>query len=195
MSVEGDVTWHRSAVHRQTRTAVSGGEGLTVWLTGLSGSGKSTIAVALEEALLTRGRLCYRLDGDNLRHGLNSDLGFSPADRAENVRRIGEVALLMADAGAVAVAAAISPYREAREAVRSIHATAGVRFVEVFVDAPLAVCSMRDPKGLYARARAGEVPNMTGVSAPYEAPDSPDLRIDTTHLSPASAADRLLEVV
>jgi bifunctional enzyme CysN/CysC len=149
--------------------------GATVWFTGLSGSGKSTIANAVAERLLEIGRPAYVLDGDNLRHGLNADLGFSAADRAENVRRVGEVARLMADAGLVVLVPVISPYRADRDRVRTAHDAAGLRFVEIFVDTPLELCEQRDPKGLYAKARAGEVTGMTGIDDPYEPPLTPEL--------------------
>jgi adenylyl-sulfate kinase len=161
-----------------------------VWLTGLSGSGKSTLANAVAERLLDDGRPAYVLDGDNLRHGLNADLGFSAADRAENVRRVGEVARLMADAGLVVLAPVISPYRADRGRVRAAHEAAGLRFVEVFVDTPLELCERRDPKGLYAKARAGEVTGMTGIDDPYEPPLTPDVRIE-----PADVADQVALVV
>jgi bifunctional enzyme CysN/CysC len=170
-----NVTWHSGDVTREDRARVTGGEGLTVWLTGLSGSGKSTIAVAVEAALLERGRHAYLLDGDNLRHGLNGNLGFSAEDRAENVRRVGEVAKLVADAGTVALVSLVSPYAADRERVRAVHADAGLRFVEVFVDTPLEECERRDPKGLYAKARAGELKGMTGIDDPYEPPSEPEL--------------------
>jgi bifunctional enzyme CysN/CysC len=170
-----NVTWHTGAVTRADRERVTGGEGLTVWLTGLSGSGKSTIAAAVEAALLSRGRHAYLLDGDNLRHGLNGNLGFSAEDRAENVRRVGEVARLVADAGTVALVSLVSPYAADRDRVRAAHADAGLRFVEVFVDTPLEECERRDPKGLYAKARAGELKGMTGIDDPYEAPVEPEL--------------------
>jgi bifunctional enzyme CysN/CysC len=150
---------------------------VTVWFTGLSGAGKSTIAVAVAQQLVSSGRSVTVLDGDEIRRGLNADLGFSAADRSENIRRIGEVARLMADAGLIVLVPVISPYRADRERVRTIHATAGLAFVEVFVDTPLDVCEQRDPKGLYARARAGELTGFTGVDDPYEAPDAPDVRI------------------
>jgi adenylyl-sulfate kinase len=172
-----NVTWHSGKVTREDRARVTGGEGLTVWLTGLSGSGKSTIAVAVEAALLERGRHAYLLDGDNLRHGLNGNLGFSAEDRAENVRRVGEVAKLLADAGTVALVSLVSPYAADRERVRGAHADAGLRFVEVFVDTPLEECERRDPKGLYAKARAGELKGMTGIDDPYEPPASPELTL------------------
>ncbi|MHB1138402.1 MAG: adenylyl-sulfate kinase [Microthrixaceae bacterium] len=169
------VVWHDGAVERATRAAITGGPGAVVWFTGLSGSGKSTVAVELERRLVADGRAAYLLDGDNVRHGLNADLGFSAADRDENVRRVGEVAALFADAGVVAVVPLVSPYRAARDAVRARVEGAGLRFVEVFVDTPLEECERRDPKGLYAKARAGELRNMTGIDDPYEAPSSPDL--------------------
>jgi adenylyl-sulfate kinase len=163
---------------------------VTLWFTGLSGSGKSTIANAVAERLLELGRPAYVLDGDNLRHGLNADLGFSAADRAENVRRVGEVARLMADAGLVVLVPVISPYRADRDRVREAHEAAGLRFVEVFVDTPLELCEQRDPKGLYAKARAGEVTGMTGIDDPYEPPPTPELV-----LTPAALPDQVDLVV
>jgi bifunctional enzyme CysN/CysC len=190
-----DVVWHQGAVSGAEREAITGGPGLTIWLTGLSGSGKSTIAHETERRLVTSGRAAYVLDGDNLRHGINSDLGFGRRDRTENVRRVGEVALLMADAGLVVLVPVISPYREDRDAVRRRHEALGVPFVEVFVDAPLDVCEMRDPKGLYARARAGEVTGMTGIDDPYESPESPDLRLDTSNVLVDESVARVAELV
>jgi adenylyl-sulfate kinase len=172
-----NVRWHGGTVTREDRARVTGGDGMTVWLTGLSGSGKSTIAVAVEAALLERGRHAYLLDGDNLRHGLNGNLGFSAEDRAENVRRVGEVAKLLADAGTVTLVSLVSPYAADRDRVREIHADAGLRFVEVFVDTPLEECERRDPKGLYAKARSGELKGMTGIDDPYEPPASPELTL------------------
>ena len=166
-----NLTWHEGALSRADRPWL----GSTVWLTGLSGSGKSTIAVALERRLMLAGRPACRLDGDNLRHGLNADLGFSPADRDENVRRAGEVAAILAEAGVVAIVPLISPYRAARDRARAVHEARGVPFFEVFVDTPIEVCEERDPKGLYTTARAGELPGFTGIDDPYEAPVSPDL--------------------
>ncbi|MEO7427921.1 MAG: adenylyl-sulfate kinase [Acidimicrobiales bacterium] len=166
-----NVTWHPGQVLRDERPS----RGATVWLTGLSGSGKSTVAVACERRLVDAGRPAYVLDGDNLRHGLNGDLGFSAADRAENVRRVGHVARLIADAGVVALVPLISPYRADRELVRSLHVEADVPFLEVFVDTPIELCEQRDPKGLYAKARAGEITGFTGIDDPYEAPTAPDL--------------------
>jgi bifunctional enzyme CysN/CysC len=151
--------------------------GLTVWFTGLSGAGKSTIASAVAQRLSAADRLVTILDGDELRRGLNADLGFSAVDRSENIRRVGEVARLMADAGLVVLVPVISPYRADRDRVRAIHASTGLGFVEVFVDTPLEVCERRDPKGLYARARAGELTGLTGVDDPYEAPETPDVRV------------------
>lgn len=183
-----NVTWHGGEVARDERPH----RGATVWLTGLSGSGKSTVAVALERLLVAEGRPAYRLDGDNLRHGLNADLGFTAADRDENVRRAGEVALLLADAGVVALVPLISPYRTGRNRARTAHATAGVPFVEVFVDTPIEICEQRDPKGLYARARAGEISGFTGIDDPYEAPEEPELRLTPDDGDPATQAAAVL---
>ncbi len=187
-----NVTWHRGSVMPGARAAITGGPGLTVWLTGLSGSGKSTIAHAVEAGLVEAGRAAYVLDGDNLRHGINSDLGFSKEDRAENVRRVGEIARLIADAGLVALVPVISPYAADRAAVRAAHEDLGLSFLEVFVDTPLEVCEARDPKGLYARARAGEIEGMTGVDDPYEAPTMPDLSVDTSTMSVEACASAVL---
>lgn len=170
-----NIVWHDSIVPREQRWATLGGRGATVWFTGLSGSGKSTIAVEVERLLLARRQAAYLLDGDNLRHGLNADLGFSAADRNENVRRVGEVARLFADAGVVALVPLISPYRRGRDHARAIHAAAGLTFLEVYVDTPIDICERRDPKGLYKKARAGELRNFTGVDDPYEPPLAPDL--------------------
>ncbi|MFS3130720.1 sulfate adenylyltransferase subunit CysN [Nocardioides sp. Bht2] len=172
-----NVVWQNGAVERAARPAPEAGRGMTVWLTGLSGSGKSTIAVEAERQLSESGRAAYLLDGDNLRHGLNADLGFSVADRAENVRRTGAVAQILADTGQIAIVSLVSPDAAARDRVRAAHREAGLRFVEVFVDTPLAVCEGRDPKGLYARARAGEIADFTGIDAPYEAPTEPEVRL------------------
>ena len=172
-----NVTWHDAATSREERWSTTGTRGATVWLTGLSGSGKSTIAVELLRILVAQGFATYSLDGDNLRHGLNGDLGFSAADRAENIRRVGEVARLFADAGLIAVVPVISPYREGRDHARSIHEGSGLEFVEVFVDTPIEVCESRDVKGLYAKARAGELTGFTGIDDPYEAPERADLEL------------------
>jgi bifunctional enzyme CysN/CysC len=169
------VVWHPGTRSAQQRWAAIGARGATVWFTGLSGSGKSTVAVAVEDALLGEGRPAYLLDGDNLRHGLNHDLGFSPEDRSENVRRVGEVARLFADAGVVALVPLISPYGADRDRARAAHELADLIFVEVFVDTPIELCERRDPKGLYAKARAGEITGFTGIDDPYEAPVRPEL--------------------
>lgn len=188
-----NVVWHDGVVGRTERASVTGGPGMTVWLTGLSGSGKSTIAYEVEKQLVESGRAAYVLDGDNLRHGINSDLGFSKEDRGENVRRVGEIARLMADSGLVVLVPVISPYRADREAVRAKHEDIGLHFVEVFVDTPLDLCETRDPKGLYARARAGEITGMTGVDDPYEAPPAPDIAVDGARASVSEAAASVLE--
>lgn len=179
-----NTVWHPSALGRGDRPFA----GATVWFTGLSGSGKSTVAVEVERLLVESGRPAYLLDGDNLRQGLNGDLGFSAPDRSENIRRVGEVARLFADAGVVALVPVISPYRADRDRARSIHAMASVPFLEVFVDTPLAVCEARDPKGLYARARAGEITGFTGIDDPYEAPESPELRLTPEDGEPGAQA-------
>jgi bifunctional enzyme CysN/CysC len=166
-----NLTWHPGGVAREDRPSL----GATVWFTGLSGSGKSTVAVACETRLVAFDRSAYILDGDNIRQGLNGDLGFSAADRAENVRRVGHLARLMADAGIVVLVPLISPYRADRDAVRALHRAADLPFFEVFVDTPIDVCEQRDPKGLYAKARAGEITGFTGIDDPYEAPVQPEL--------------------
>lgn len=188
---DSHVVWHSSEVSREERATA----GATVWLTGLSASGKSTIAVELERRLVAAGTPAYRLDGDNLRHGLNADLGFSAEDRAENVRRVGSVAQLFADSGAVAVACLISPYREDRDRVRAAHEAAGLRFVEVYVDTPIEQCEARDPKGMYAKARAGEITGFTGVDDPYEVPEHAELVIRPEDGTPAELAQRIMEVL
>lgn len=180
-------------MERQQRYQLLGQRGATIWLTGLSASGKSTIAFTAEHALVERGRLAYVLDGDNIRHGLNRNLGFSPADRSENIRRIGEVAKLFADAGVITFTSFISPYRVDRDGVRTLHEQARLTFLEVYVSAPIEVCESRDPKGLYRKARAGEIPDFTGVSAPYEPPLRPELTLRTDELSPQEAAGLILE--
>jgi adenylylsulfate kinase len=185
-----NIVWHQGAVTRDDREKLNGHKGCTVWLTGLSGSGKSTIAVDLEKALLSRGTRAYILDGDNVRHGLNKNLGFSPEDRTENIRRIGEVAKLFTEAGMVAVTAFISPYRADRDQVRAIMADGD--FIEVHVDCPVEVCEQRDVKGLYKKARAGEIKEFTGISAPYEAPAKAELTIESSKLSVAESVARIL---
>ncbi len=188
-----NVVWHESEVPRDERWAAAGVRGATVWLTGLSGSGKSTVASALTALLTERRVLTYTLDGDNLRHGLNGDLGFSADDRAENVRRVGEVARLFADAGVVALVPLISPYRAGRDHARALHDAAQLPFLEVFVDTPIEVCEARDPKGLYAKARAGELTGFTGIDDPYEPPVSAELVLrDTT---PEAGAARIADLL
>jgi bifunctional enzyme CysN/CysC len=176
--VAENITFHPSKLSREERWGTLDTGGATIWMTGLSGSGKSTIATALEHSLVSSGRFAYMLDGDNLRHGLNADLGFSESDRAENVRRVGEVARILAEAGTVSIVSLVSPYKGERDKVRAAHEEAGIPFFEVFVDTPLEECERRDPKGLYAKARAGEITNLTGVGAPYEAPTDPELVTD-----------------
>ncbi|GIW39688.1 MAG: adenylyl-sulfate kinase [Candidatus Binatia bacterium] len=185
-----DIVWHSSTVTREERERRSGHRGCTIWLTGLPASGKSTLANLLEKTLWERGARAYVLDGDNIRHGLNRDLGFSPEDRQENIRRIGEVAKLFTDAGVIVITAFISPYRSDRDNVRRIMREGD--FIEVFVDAPLEVCEARDPKGHYKKARAGSLPDFTGVSAPYEAPENPELRLRTDRLSPEECVSRIV---
>jgi adenylylsulfate kinase len=172
-----NITWHGSTVTTEQRQELLGQRGCVVWLTGLSASGKSTIARRVEQLLLEQGRMVYVLDGDNVRFGLNKDLGFSPADRTENIRRIGEVAKLFADSCAITLTAFISPYREDRDKVRAIMPAGS--FVEAYVNASVEVCEERDPKGLYKKARAGQIPEFTGISAPYEAPEAPELELRT----------------
>jgi bifunctional enzyme CysN/CysC len=187
-----DVTWHPHGVSRERRWREAGQRGATIWFTGLPSSGKSTIAAALEERLLAAGRAAYMIDGDNLRHGLNADLGFDAAARGENVRRAAEVARLFADAGTVALVSLVSPYAADRERARALHEADGLPFVEVFVDTPLEECERRDPKGLYARARAGEITGFTGIDDPYEPPASPDVRIGASDQPLADAVELLL---
>jgi adenylyl-sulfate kinase len=189
-----DTRWHEGEVSAERRAAALGYKGTTVWMTGLPASGKSTLAVAVESRLVGGGRPALRLDGDNLRHGLNGDLGFSAEDRAENVRRTAHAAALLAEAGVVALVALVSPYAADRAAARAIHAAAGVPFVEVWVSTPLEECERRDPKGLYARARAGELPGLTGIDAPYEAPGTADLEVTGDEPIDA-AATRLLALL
>jgi len=184
-----DVTWHHGTVSPEQRQANMGQRGATVWLTGLSGSGKSTVAVAAEQLLIRMGHHVYRLDGDNVRHGLCGDLGFSAQDREENIRRIAHVAQLFADAGIICLCSFVSPYRAARQQVRETHEKAGNAFFEAYVNVPLEVAESRDPKGLYAKARKGEIKNFTGIDDPFEAPESPDLDIPT-HEQPVEASAR-----
>lgn len=186
--VSSNVVWHESEVPRAERWRAAGVRGATVWFTGLSGSGKSTVASALTALLTSRGVLTYTLDGDNLRHGLNGDLGFSADDRNENVRRVGEVARLFADAGVVTLVPLISPYRAGRAHARTLHEAAGLPFIEVFVDTPIELCEQRDPKGLYAEARAGRITGFTGIDDPYEPPLHAELVLPGGTVTPADAA-------
>ncbi|KAF9178899.1 Adenylyl-sulfate kinase [Haplosporangium sp. Z 767] len=177
--VATNITWHHGAFTREERQKVLGQKGLTIWFTGLSASGKSTLASALEQHLVSLKVAAYRLDGDNIRFGLNKDLGFGPDARTENIRRIAEVSKLFADSTQIAITAFISPYISDREAARKLHEEAKIPFVEVFADAPLSVVEERDPKGLYKKAKAGEIKEFTGISAPYEAPVNPEIHIHT----------------
>ena len=190
-----NITWHESAVTREQRQSSLGQKGVTVWMTGLPSSGKSTIAVAVEQMLIDRGKHAYRLDGDNIRHGMNKNLGFSAEDRAENIRRIGEVAKLFADAGLITITSFISPYRADRDRARRLHEADDLPFLEVFVDAPLEVAEQRDPKGLYKKARAGEIKGFTGVDDPYEAPPGPELHLRTDQLSVEESAQKVLDLL
>jgi adenylyl-sulfate kinase len=178
-------------VTHEARARRNGHPGCVIWLTGLSGSGKSTIAAELERELFNLGKMAYVLDGDTVRHGLNSDLGFSPRDRQENIRRVGEMAKLFADAGVICVTAFISPYRENRDFVRQMLPPG--RFIEVFINAPLAVCEQRDVKGLYARSRANELKEFTGISAPYEPPLAPEVEVRTDQMPVTECATRILD--
>ena len=185
-----NIVWHHGTVTRADREKLGGHRGCTIWLTGLSGSGKSTIAVDLEKRLFERGAHTYILDGDNIRHGLNKNVGFSPADRTENIRRIGEVAKLFTDAGVVAVTAFISPYRADRDQVRALMGQGD--FIEIHVDCPVDICEGRDVKGLYKKARAGEIKEFTGISAPYEAPAKAELTIESHELSVEQSVAKIL---
>src|SRR5436305_1471298 len=188
-----NITWHEGHVTPQERAGLLKQKGCTIWFTGLSGSGKSTIAYTLEHALVQRGHLAYVLDGDNIRHGLNKNLGFSAADREENIRRIGEVAKLFADSGIITMTSFISPYRRDRDEVRALHAAGEIPFIEVYVNTPIETCETRDPKGLYKKARAGQLKNFTGIDDPYEAPCKPELTIDATKISPQDATIQVME--
>ncbi len=181
--VATNVIWHDGEISRDDRYQILRQKGATVWFTGLSGSGKSTIAVALEKALHSMNKLSYRLDGDNVRLGINKNLGFSEEDRKENIRRIGEIAKLFGDAGTISLSSFISPYKADRDEVRALHEAANLPFVEVFVDCSLSVAEERDPKGLYKKARAGEIRNFTGIDDPYEAPESPEIHLRTDEMS------------
>lgn len=186
-----NLTWHHSAITKEQRQTQLKQKSFVLWFTGLSGSGKSTISVALEDELFQRGNLVYRLDGDNIRHGLNKNLGFSPEDRTENIRRIGEVAKLFVDAGVIAMTAFISPYKADRDLVRKL--LADKEFIEVYVECSVEECEKRDVKGLYAKARSGEIKEFTGISAPYEAPEQPEIKINTEQLSVEQAVQSIIE--
>lgn len=188
-----NITWHEGAVSREERQKLTQQKPAVIWLTGLSACGKSTIAMALEQVLIQRGRLAYVLDGDNIRHGLNKNLGFSPEDRTENIRRIGEVSKLFVDAGLIVISSFISPYQADRQLAREL--VKDGEFIEIFVDAPVEVCAERDPKGLYKKALAGEIKGFTGVSpdAPYEAPAKPELHIKTNEKTLEESVQAILE--
>ena len=188
-----NVHWHEGEVANEHRHQLLGQKGVTLWFTGLSGSGKSTVAVALEEALYKRGKLVYRLDGDNIRLGINKNLGFSAEDRTENIRRIGEIARLFVDCGVVALSSFISPYRADRDQVRALHEENGVPFLEVFVDCSLEEAEKRDPKGLYKKARAGEIKNFTGIDDPYEAPSAPEIHLHSDAMSLEHEVELLIQ--
>jgi adenylylsulfate kinase len=178
-----NIVWHPGKITRAKRERLSGHRGFTIWFTGLSASGKSTLAVAMEEALYAHGCHAYVLDGDNVRHGLNNNLGFSPQDRTENIRRIAEVAKLFRDAGVISLTAFISPYRTDRDAARKLAEDEHDAFIEVFVDCPVGVCEKRDPKGMYQKARAGIIKDFTGISAPYEPPENPEIHLRTDQMT------------
>jgi adenylylsulfate kinase len=188
-----NITWHHGALTRADRERLLGQRGVTLWFTGLSGSGKSTVAREVERLLAERGRHVYTLDGDNVRYGLCQDLGFSAQDRVENIRRIGEVCKLFTDAGTLTLAAFVSPYRADRDRVRAIMLPGD--FVEIFVSAELEVCESRDPKGLYRKARAGEIAEFTGISAPYEPPERPELTLRTDRETVAQSAGHVLRLL
>jgi adenylyl-sulfate kinase len=194
MDTSPNVTPHQRSLTRERRWSALRARGATVWITGLPSAGKSTLGAAVEEALIDTGRDAYLLDGDDLRRGLCGDLGFARADREENVRRVGELARLLADSGTVAIAALVSPYAEMRSHVRARHLADGLPFFEVFMDTPVKVCAERDPKGLYARAYAGELDGFTGVDDPYQPPREPDLRV-RPELPLASAIDAVLDLL
>ncbi|MBP5627628.1 adenylyl-sulfate kinase [bacterium] len=195
MSEEKNIVWHKQSVTRELREKANGHKGCVLWYTGLSGSGKSTVANEVEKKLMALGVKSYLLDGDNIRHGLNSDLGFTKEDREENIRRIGEVAKLFADSGTVTGVAFISPYRSDRKRARDIVESSGLDFIEIYVKCPLEVCEQRDPKGLYKKARLGEIKNFTGLDAPYEEPTTCELVLMSSSAPPAELADKVLETL
>lgn len=188
-----NVYWHDGEISKTDREALLNQEGATLWFTGLSGSGKSTVAVALENALMARGHLCYRLDGDNVRMGINKNLGFSANDRTENIRRIGEISKLFVDTGVIVLSSFISPYSNDRDTVRSIHNESNFHFIEVFVDCSLESAESRDPKGLYKKARAGEIKNFTGIDDPYEPPKEPEIHLQSDKMSIDEEVNLILE--
>ena len=188
-----NVHWHHGDITREDRNRLLGQKGATLWFTGLSASGKSTIAVALEAVLYEQGKLCYRLDGDNIRFGINKNLGFSAEDRAENIRRIGEIAKLFVDSSLIVLSSFISPYWKDREQVRKLHEEAGFEFVEIFVDCSLETAEQRDPKGLYKKARAGEIKNFTGIDDPYEAPGNPEIHLHTDQMTLEEEVEIIVE--
>ena len=190
-----NVHWHGGEINRPERAQLLGHGGATLWFTGLSGSGKSTIAVALEQALYQRGVLVYRLDGDNIRLGINKNLGFSAEDRAENIRRVGEVSKLFVDGGVIVLSSFISPYLVDRQIVRELHEADNMPFIEVFVDCSLEAAEERDPKGLYKKARAGEIKNFTGIDDPYEAPEAPEVHLHTDQQSLEEEVEHLLALL
>jgi adenylylsulfate kinase len=190
-----NVYWHDGEVSREDRNTLLKQKGATLWFTGLSGSGKSTVAVALEKALMEKGHLCYRLDGDNIRLGINKNLGFSAEDRTENIRRIGEISKLFVDTGVIVLSSFVSPYRADRDIVRELHDAGEMAFLEVFVDVPLDVAEQRDPKGLYKKARAGEIKNFTGISDPYEAPLNAELVLNSHEQSLEEEVEILLAMM
>ena len=187
-----NVHWHEGDITRADRNRFLGQKGATLWFTGLSGSGKSTIAVALEAVLYEHGKLSYRLDGDNIRMGINRNLGFSAEDRTENIRRIGEISKLFVDAGLLVLSAFISPYRADRDQVRQLHREAGFDFIEIHVDCSLETAEQRDPKGLYKKARAGEIRNFTGIDDPYEEPESPEIHLRSDQMTLAQEVDIII---
>lgn len=178
-----NIHWQEGEISRTDRERLIQQKGATLWFTGLSGSGKSTIAIALEKALYKRNTLSYRLDGDNIRLGINKNLGFSAEDRAENIRRIGEISKLFADCGTLSLSSFISPYRQDRDNVRDLHKQSGIHFVEVYVDCSLEVAESRDPKGLYKKARGGKIKNFTGIDDPYEPPKNPEIHLKTDQMT------------
>jgi adenylylsulfate kinase len=190
-----NVHWHEGEVTRQDRNRLLNQSGATIWFTGLSGSGKSTVAVALESELLRRNKLSYRLDGDNIRLGINKNLGFSAEDRTENIRRIGEISKLFVDTGVIVLSSFVSPYRADRDLVRKLHDDGGMQFIEVYVDVPLEEAEKRDPKGLYKKARAGQIPNFTGISDPYEAPLKPELVLKTHEMTLQQEVDAIIALL